>query len=79
MTGQPPNGSKCIQGVRNEVAINNLQMGVSALRDHVDRLEGRITRCEISVAGVATRVTMWASLGVTAATVGIQLLFRLLG
>ena len=79
MTASPLNGSKCVQGARHEEAIKNLRNGVNILTEQVTRLEERMTSCEIDVAGIATRVTMWASLGVTIASVGIQILFKLLG
>ena len=46
---------------------------------HQDRTDDRVTQCEISVAGVAKSVTMWASFGVTVATILVQIAFRLLG
>lgn len=72
------NGSRCPMGIRNEARTRTLQRDIEAMASHIDRLEERQTQCEITVAGIATRVTMWASLGVTAATVVIQLVFNLL-
>ncbi len=46
---------------------------------HIDRLEGRQTASEISVARLTMRVTMWATVGVTVATLVIQIAFKFVG
>ena len=79
MSEQPANGTRCLRGERLEAHVEELTRRVNDMATHQDRTDQRITNCEISVASVATRVTVWAAVGVTAATVAVQIVFKLLG
>lgn len=73
----PENGGRnCPRGIQNTARLDGLDRDVVAVTNQVHELDRRQTKQEITVAGIATRVTMWASIGVTAATVVIQVLFN---
>lgn len=70
-------GDNCPRGIQNTARVEGLDKDVAAMTEQVHELDKRQTKTEITVAGIATRVTMWASLGVAAATIVVQVLFQL--